>query len=151
MKLISCLLGVSCLLTACTAAPPERAGPVATATQATQAGQSSDIQAGLDAEVAGEPRDCIDTRQILQTDIVNNRTIVFRMRSGPDYRNDLPAACPLLDDRRGITYRVYTGRLCRIDTVNVVDFTVGVDYGACGLGSFTPIKAAKQAAGASSG
>lgn len=84
---------------------------------------------------------CVRINNIDNIDIINDRTLVFEMRTGSSYRNDLPRSCPGLDDNDTLMYRSSVGQLCSIDIVTVLDdwgfgFAPGV---SCGLGMFHPI------------
>lgn len=84
---------------------------------------------------------CISTASIRSTDIVDAQTILFNMRGGVYYLNNLSHACPRLFREKRFSYRPTMGRLCNVDAIRVLE-----GYGstmregiACGLGSFYPI------------
>ena len=84
---------------------------------------------------------CVRISNIDSIGVINDRTLVFEMRTGSSYRNDLPRSCPGLDDNDTLMYRSSVGQLCNIDIVTVLDdwgfgFSPGV---SCGLGMFHPI------------
>lgn len=93
----------------------------------------------LQGRVTGKPVSCVSITQIDDTDRVTDDVILFRMKGGRVYRNDLPIACPRLS-RSGsaISYRVPTGSLCSGQIINVFDPSSGLGYGSCNLGRFTP-------------
>lgn len=84
---------------------------------------------------------CLRVVDIDGIDIVNNQTLVFRMRGGDIYRNDLPHSCPGLRRNDTLMYRTSVGRLCNVDVITVLeDWGFGFSPGAsCGLGMFHPI------------
>jgi hypothetical protein len=85
--------------------------------------------------------ECIALRQIERANVIDADTIVFRMRGGDIYRNDLPQQCPALADGNTFMYRVATNRLCATDSITVL-LDVGsrfVPGASCGLGAFAPI------------
>lgn len=89
-----------------------------------------------------EVRDCVGLSEIERTEIVDNRTILFRMRDGNVYRNVLRHDCPTLKDRAQFSYRVPTTRLCSMDLINVLEQRGrGLEPSgvSCSLGSFEPI------------
>ncbi len=95
-------------------------------------------QRGDDAD---EPRDCINLREIDRTRVPDEDTILFFMRGGDVYRNDLPNRCPDLDFDERFMYRVSLNRLCDSDVITVID-DVGFGFmpgASCGLGKFSPI------------
>lgn len=99
-------------------------------------------------EDEGEERDmsavqCLRVVDIDGIDIVDQDTLVFRMRGGDVYQNDLPHRCPGLRRNDTLMYRTSVGRLCNVDVVTVLeDWGFGFSPGAsCGLGMFHPITA----------
>jgi hypothetical protein len=97
--------------------------------------QEASQERNMDAE------HCVRISNIDSIDVINDRTLVFRMRGGSSYRNDLPRNCPGLDEDDALMYRSSIGQLCNIDIVTVLDdwgfgFAPGV---SCSLGMFHPI------------
>jgi hypothetical protein len=90
----------------------------------------------------GEPVNCVTTTQIRSTNIVDARTIDFKMAGGKVYRNTLPSSCPglVMEDR--FSYRLSTNRLCNVDIIRVLhDYGGHLEEGAgCGLGKFQPVE-----------
>ena len=79
---------------------------------------------------------CIDATSIAGTSFPDDKTIVFRMSSGPVrfWRNDLPRACPGMKFQSGITYEVRGGQLCsKTQVVYVIHEGI-----PCALGDFSP-------------
>lgn len=81
-----------------------------------------------------EGESCVVTRAINSTDIIDDRTIIFEMRGGEYYLNNLAYECRGLRFARGFSYSVSTGRLCSVDTITVLR-----RGNSCGLGTFYPI------------
>jgi len=86
---------------------------------------------------------CVRINDIDKIDIVDADTLVFRMRGGKVYRNELPHRCPGLRTSDTLMYRASAGRLCSVDVFTVLeDWGFGFAPGAsCGLGMFEPITA----------
>jgi len=86
---------------------------------------------------------CVRINDIDKIDIADADTLVFRMRGGKVYRNELPHRCPGLRSNDTLMYRASAGRLCSIDVITVLeDWGFGFAPGAsCGLGMFEPITA----------
>ena len=84
---------------------------------------------------------CVRINDIDDIDIVDSDTLIFRMRGGRVYRNDLPHRCAGLRRNDTLMYRSSVGRLCSIDVITVLeDWGFGFAPGAsCGLGMFHPI------------
>lgn len=107
--------------------------------------------ASLAQDEAEEPNDveerdldaehCVRINDIDEIDIVDGDTLIFRLRGGKVYRNDLPHRCPGLKRNDTLMYRSSIGRLCSVDIVTVLeDWGFGFAPGAsCGLGMFHPI------------
>ena len=127
-------------LAACTAGATGGSTETAAADAATPA--------ALAGRVVGEPVSCLSNRDIRDTDAVTDRVILFHVRGGRTYRNDLPLACPRVS-RPGtaIVHRSTVDRLCDVDTVEVVDPVSGISYGACQLGKFQPYELAAGRSG----
>ena len=87
------------------------------------------------------PRDCISTNRIRETDVVDNQTIVFRMRGGEYFTNLLERECPGLGRQKRFMHETSGGRLCDIDTITVLEQCTGrIAPGfTCRLGQFHPI------------
>ena len=88
-----------------------------------------------------EATHCVRIASIDDIRILNDRTLLFEMRAGESYRNDLPRNCPGLDENDTLMYRSTVGQLCNIDIITVLDdwgfgFAPGV---SCGLGMFHPV------------
>lgn len=87
------------------------------------------------------PVDCISTNRIRDTDVVDERTIVFRLRGGEYFSNILERDCPGLDRHERFMHETRGGRLCDIDTITVLEQWAGrISQGfTCSLGQFHPI------------
>jgi hypothetical protein len=89
----------------------------------------------------GEERTCINLRQVERTRVANEDTILFYMRGGGVYRNDLSTSCPDIEREERFMYRTTLGQLCNTDVITVLD-DVGFGFmqgASCGLGKFRPI------------
>lgn len=87
------------------------------------------------------PEQCIPTTRIKRTKVVNDGTILFYMRNGIIYRNDLPRECHGLRFNGSFMYKPAINRLCDVDLITVLmpmgsSMTRGI---SCGLGKFQPI------------
>ena len=104
------------------------------------AGRNAAAQEGGSGD-ANEVRNCVDLMRIDRTEIVDNDTILFYMRNGDVYRNDLQHQCPALGFEERFMYRTALTQLCDIDVITVLnDVGFGFMPGAsCGLGKFQPI------------
>ncbi len=84
---------------------------------------------------------CIQTSQLRNTEIIDDRTIIFHMRHQKIFVKHLPHRCFGLRMAGAFSYRSVTARLCDIDTIRVVNsFDRQPDAGpSCGLGKFRPV------------
>jgi Family of unknown function (DUF6491) len=91
---------------------------------------------------AGEPVSCITSSQIRSTNVIDDRTIDFKMAGGKVYRNTLTHSCPSLGFEERFSYRTSTNQLCSVDIIRVLqNYGGGLQEGAgCGLGKFQPIE-----------
>jgi hypothetical protein len=100
----------------------------------------SDVkQRALQGRVVGEPVSCLSSREIYDTDGITDRVVLFHLRNGRTYRNDLPSACPQIA-REGTAFVSQTTitRLCALDIVQLYEPSSGFVYGGCALGKFVP-------------
>ena len=79
---------------------------------------------------------CLDPQYILGTQAVNARQILFRMKNGEVWRNDLARPCPdLVSHAGGFSQLVHVDRIC----ANVQEFEVNATGMVCRLGEFTRV------------
>lgn len=123
----------------------DRCGLLAIVLLLLSAGMAAAEDGDQDEEDAGE-RDmdavqCVRINDIEGIDVVDSRTLVFRMRGDEVYENKLPFECPGLKRDDTLMYRASVGQLCNVDIVTVLeDWGFGFAPGAsCGLGMFNPI------------
>lgn len=96
---------------------------------------------------AGEPQDCIPLNRIRETRVLSDQVIDFIMDNGEVFRNTLPHKCPQLGFQESFGYQTSLNQLCNVDIITVIIPGVGPNTGAsCGLGRFTPMKAAEAPA-----
>jgi hypothetical protein len=106
-------------------------------------GMAAAASSGLAFADEDEVRNCVGLSEIDRTEIVDDRTILFRMHDGTIYRNVLGHECPTLKNRDQFSYKVPSTRLCSMDLITVLEQR-GVGFGpgpSCPLGSFEPISA----------
>jgi hypothetical protein len=110
-------------------------------------GQEAQGEERLADEVLVETRDCIPVNRIRNTDILDDRRIVFYLYGSEMYLNRLPHRCPGLRSADAFSYDVRTSRLCNVDTISVLEnFGGRIREGVrCGLGKFETIDEAQLA------
>jgi len=105
----------------------------------TQTASAAPESRALEGRAIGEPTDCITSRDIEDTDAVSDRVVLFHMRNGRTYRNDLPESCRQLTRKSSaFSYRTTVDRLCSIDVIRVFEPAQGIALGGCRLGKFVP-------------
>ncbi len=92
---------------------------------------ASEVPTGTPIEDA--ERFCVNTYQIKQTDVLDDRTILFELRNGDTLRNDLSFRCPGLGFEEGFSYATSIAKLCS----NKEIIRVLRRGSSCGLGTFT--------------
>ena len=99
----------------------------------------------LEGRVAGAPVDCLQLRDIQSTEIIDNTAIVYR--SGRTvYVNRPRGGADSLDSNDILVTKTYTGSLCSIDPVNLVDRSSRFQRGFVSLDKFVPYTKPKVAA-----
>lgn len=95
-------------------------------------------QLALQGKAIGAPQSCVTTRQIEDINAISDRVVLFHLKNGRTYRNDLPNACPQAT-RSGtsFSYRTTVSRLCAVDVLQIAEPASGFAYGGCPLGKFT--------------
>ena len=86
---------------------------------------------------------CISLRRLRSTDVINDRTIIFRLRGGEIFLNILPRTCPGLGREKRISYSTNVNAICEIDHIAVLHAGAGnmFEGARCRLGVFHRISA----------
>lgn len=113
---------------------------------ASAAGPATPVPGYADgARPVGAKIDCIDTHQIRETIVRDDRTIDFRLTNGRVVRNTLPNRCPQLGFEKAFSYATSINRLCSVDMITVLTRAGGLTPGmTCGLGDFQPVELARR-------
>jgi hypothetical protein len=88
-----------------------------------------------------EPVECLTASRIERTQVIDERTILFYMRGGDIYRNQLSVNCRPLLREKSFSYELRTSRLCDIDFITVIEHMGSTlrEGVSCGLGKFYPV------------
>jgi hypothetical protein len=88
--------------------------------------------------VPGTVKSCLSLAQIQSSNVVDGKTIDFKLRDGSVWRSALPAGeCPQLGFERAFSYSTSISQLCKQDIITVLQSMGGLMRGAsCGLGEF---------------
>ena len=84
------------------------------------------------------PRNCLTTRRITKTIVVNDLNILFLVTGKTAYLNILPKLCKGLSRYQRFSYQTTAGSLCNLDTIQVIRGS-GFPGRSCVLGSFHPV------------
>ena len=85
---------------------------------------------------SGRPTSCVSLRDVPESQIVDDHTILFRHDSGRVYVNHPPDRCIGLTRNHAFASRTPTGQLCGGDLIRVFDPAGHFDYGSCPIGDF---------------
>ena len=89
-------------------------------------------------DTTGEKLRCVHSYEINQTRVLDDATVLFRLRANDEYVNRLRRLCPMLKIQGGFSYTVHgDSALCRGDAIRVLDSTGG--GAACMLGDFEKV------------
>jgi hypothetical protein len=84
-------------------------------TMATQNAQAA-------GENIGDTQMCVQLSRIDSTPVIDNRTILIKMRASNSYKRiDLVSACPGLRMANGFSHSTSTGDLCTTDPLRVIE------------------------------
>ena len=87
---------------------------------------------------SGETQRCVESYEIRQTQVLDDSTVLFRLRVNDLYANTLRQSCSGLKIQGGFKYELRGGNeLCRGDIIRVIDST-GTGA-ACLLGDFEKV------------
>jgi hypothetical protein len=98
-----------------------------------------------DATPDGQPRECLQTTQIRDTQVRSDQVIDFVTNGGKVYRNTLDYPCPQLGFEKRFSHKSTLNEYCSTDTITVLLNEGGLRRGAtCGLGKFQPVTLVKH-------
>jgi hypothetical protein len=92
----------------------------------------------LAGRTAGKPVDCINLSDILDSEVIDNTAIVYRLPGNILYVNRPEFGRNSLSSNDIVVSKTFTSQLCRIDTIQMVDRTTRFPRGPVGLGKFVP-------------
>lgn len=99
---------------------------------------AKDLAKALARRAPGKLETCVLPSRVGSPQVIGNRILLYR-DGGRIWRNDLPDACPGLDDDAIVVTEVYGGQLCRNDQFYTLERSGSTIPGPrCRLGSFVP-------------
>lgn len=84
-----------------------------------------------------KPRQCLPMSQIDHIEVVDNNALIFHMHGKKKYINRLPYRCSGLK-RNSFMHEATLNQYCDLDTITVLDTSIGMRLGSCPLGKFQP-------------
>lgn len=91
---------------------------------------------GHAAPAAAAQHVCLQATEIRSTSILDDRTILFRMNDGAQWKNILQADCPGLKMAGGFDYAIRADEICS----NEQRIRVHAMPATCFLGTFAPVE-----------
>ena len=88
---------------------------------------------------AENARNCITTRRLKGTAVIDDRNILFFMIGKTVFHNILPKQCKGLTQSGTFLYHTTAGSLCNLDTIRLLAGNDGLDGKSCRLGYFLRI------------
>lgn len=112
---------------------------------AQESGDKKNKKKSEEIKLIGDPVKCVRPRDVQNTNVLDSKTIEFRMVGGKIYRNNLDKACPGLVKYDPITYTVRGTDLCDVDIFTVLRNTAGIleTRATCSFGQFQEIERVK--------
>ncbi|MCM8557912.1 hypothetical protein [Sphingomicrobium sediminis] len=96
----------------------------------------------LEGLVAGEPQNCLDINSTSRSQVIDEKTILYR-RGSVRYLQVFDNRCPGLGDfGNALVIEPFGGRICSNDTARIVDTSSGIPGGICAFGPFIPYREA---------
>lgn len=122
------LLAGPALLAACTTSPQSARSPRA----------ERELAEALEGRVAGKPERCINFDSSVQTEVIDQHTVIFR-DGHTVYVQNPPDGCPGLGGGAySLVTRPFGSQLCDRDVNNLVDLRTGMQGPVCVFGPFIP-------------
>lgn len=106
--------------------------------------EAHDLAKALAGRTPGKSFDCVDPTWAGSPQIIGNRTLIYRETGRGVLRNDLPEACPGLDDDSIIVNEIHGSQLCSGDLFYTLQRGSRIPGPHCRLGKFTPYEKPKS-------
>jgi len=113
--------------------------PAASLHAAPRLSSEAQLARELEGRTAGKPVDCISLRQVRSSRIIDDTAILYDM-GGTIYVNRPRAGAESLDRWDTLVTKLYSDRLCSIDTVRLYDSSSRMETGFVFLGDFVPYR-----------
>lgn len=110
-----------------------------------EADEQARLAKKLEGFTAGEPRSCIDTRDLRGPESFGDRTLLFQVSRNFYYRSDVNGSCQGVGKGEALVTKQFGSQMCRGDIARSVDLVAGFQRGSCALGEFVPYRRGKPA------
>ena len=135
MRILSTLLAASALLA--TAGQAQASKPRDTPEQK--------LAKAIEGRTPGKPVNCINSRDIRSTQIINGTAILYTSNNGTIYVNRPESGASFLRNGDALVTRTSISQLCNVDIVRLFDTASRFERGSIGLGEFVPYKKVRSA------
>jgi hypothetical protein len=88
----------------------------------------------------GEPRNCVDSRDLRGPESFGDRTLIFRASRNLIYRTETSGSCKGVGRGDALVTRQFGSQLCKGDIARSADLVAGFQTGACAMGEFVPYR-----------
>ena len=89
-------------------------------------------------EKTGADETCLNLSHVRDSDPLDDHAIMFELRGGDMYLNELDGRCTGLERERRFSYKTSQNKICKGDIITVTD-NFGNFRGSCSLGAFEKI------------
>lgn len=105
-----------------------------------QARATAELDRLLAGYSAGEPRSCVESRDLRGPEAYGETTLIFREGRRTIWRTETSGGCDKAGRDALITRQFGTSRMCRGDIARTADLTAGFPTGSCSFGDFVPYR-----------
>jgi len=93
------------------------------------------VSALANYEKTGDSKNCLRLSMVRDSDPLDDFAILFEVRGGAMYLNELDGRCTGLEHEKRFSYTTPQAQICEGDIITVTD-TFGTFRGSCSLGEF---------------
>lgn len=105
-----------------------------------EASEQARLAKKLEGFTAGEPRSCVDNRDLRGPRSYGKETLLFEASSKLYYLNRTSGSCDGVARGDALVTRQFGSQMCRGDIARSADLVAGFQTGSCALGEFVPYR-----------
>jgi hypothetical protein len=105
-----------------------------------EASEQTRLAKTLAGYTAGEPRSCVDARDLRGPQSFGKATLLFQASPKLYYLNQTNGSCDGVGKGDALVTRQFSSQMCRGDIARSADLVAGFQTGACALGEFVPYR-----------